>query len=100
MICLAFCLLMACAAAVPVSESTWSPVEPTGPRDTLAPAVPTMPPKTGPCVPAGHLHMDFGGDIANFGDTQQHTLNDKLQAELGLKPGELQITRHLADENN
>jgi hypothetical protein len=50
--------------------TTFSPVESTD-LSTRPPVFSTLPPKTGPCVPAGVLHMDFGGDIANFGDTQQ-----------------------------
>ena len=72
--------------------------------DTLAPTLPwersTLAPHAGPCTPAGHLHLDFGGDIANFGDPEQAALASKIGAALNLKLSELQITRHMADEAN
>ncbi len=60
--------------------------------------VPTLPPNDGPCTPAGHLHMDFGGDVSQFGDAQQAALTAKIAAALGIKPAELAITRHAVDE--
>lgn len=72
----------------PVSPVTLPPRPPA----TSVPVI-TMPPQTGPCKPAGHLHMDFGGDIANFGDAQQKVITQKLTTVLQLTPGELQVTR-------
>jgi hypothetical protein len=42
--------------------------------------------------------MDFGGDIAQFGDAEQATLHEKLANALGLKLSDLKVTRHAVDE--
>ena len=67
----AICMLLLTTVAS-ATETTFSPVESTD-FSTNPPQFRTLPPKTqsGPCVPAGVLHMDFGGDVASFGDTQQ-----------------------------
>jgi hypothetical protein len=65
---------------------------------TLAPTTAAPTPPTGapqkPCNTSGHLHMDFGGDVASFGDAQEKELMTKLEAALGLAPGKIEVTRH------
>jgi len=60
----------------------------------------TMPPAHSgtPCRPWGHLHMDFGGDVAKFGDSQQAVLTTKLVAALKLSASHLKATRHSGSE--
>ena len=41
--------------------------------------------------------MDFGGDIAKFGDKQQDELTQNLMVALKLKANEIQATRHTDD---
>jgi hypothetical protein len=59
---------------------------------------PTIPPQTGPCKNAGHLHLDFGGDVTKFSDREENSLHDKLCKALNLKKHELKVTRHAVDE--
>jgi hypothetical protein len=63
--------------------------------------VPTFPPAEDgvPCKTAGHLHMDFGGDISSFGYAQENELSAKLQKALKLADGDLEVSR-VTDADN
>jgi hypothetical protein len=65
---------------------------------SMPPRIPTMPPHKGPCKNAGHLHMDFGGDMRKFGDKEQHQLHSYIANALSMKRQDLKVTRHLVDE--
>lgn len=89
--------ILALAAAV---AATAIPTAPIQMANNIKPIIPlethTMPPvanKSAPCRPAGTLHLDFGGDIANFGAAQEALLTKMILLALKLKPDQLQVTR-------
>ena len=79
----------------PTAEAVITMVEPPA-DETLV--MPTLPPQTGPCFDAGHLHLDFGGDVAHFGDAEQRTIHDRIAQALHLMPSQIQVTRHTVNE--
>ena len=66
------------------------------------PTTPTVVTTTanGVCVPGGALHIQFGGDLANFGDTQKATLTTALEAALTLKAKDLNVETTQAASGN
>merc|ERR1711998_144828 len=52
---------------------------------------------TGGCKPAGHLQIDFGGDVVKFTDSEQAQLHTMVAQALGLSDADLQVTRHQVD---
>jgi hypothetical protein len=77
---------------------TAAPTYATNAPATEVVVLPTLPPQNGACSNAGHLHLDFGGDIAHFGDAEQKTIHDRIAQALNLKPGQIQVTRHTVNE--
>merc|ERR1719253_73278 len=81
----------------PPAITTFAP----GVKVTSSPTTITFPPKPDvkPCHNWGHLHMDFGGDIAKFGDAEQVKLTERLAVALHLKTSQIKATRHTDTDN-
>jgi hypothetical protein len=70
-------------------------IKTSAPVPAVAPQWTTSAPVAG-CFDAGHLHLDFGGDIAHFGDAEVSILKSKIAVALKIPESKLQVPCYLA----